>query len=395
MKGNKFLIKLAIVCIAMSDAGTGATTPALGSIVAAFPHVSPSLVQMIASIPALFIALIPPVYAKLIEFMRKKTLLYIAGALFIIGGVAPAIFNTDIWVILAFRALIGIACGILLPMSTDLAVDFFDGKERSSMLGFVSATVGLSGIMFQLLGGYLAAIGWQYCFYSYLISIIFFIISFILLPEPNRKAKIAELEGSSESKAKVPGSVYLNAILFGLFYLFWYVVPTNGAIVILSNGLGQPGVIGIVFSLMTVGSFVCSIIFGQVFKAMKFYLLPISYALLVISLYLCYTGQTLTTFTIGIIVAGFAMGFAVPATMAKLTGLVPYSAASKAISFGFFGMGIGGFIQPMVFGALNIVPGRAPYLVGAIAMVVLTILVFIVDKATPTKVAPPQEKASK
>lgn len=383
MKINRTLLKLAILSIAMQDCGTGATTPALGSIMAALPNVAPSLVQMIATVPALFIALTPPVYAKCVEFMRKRTLLYIAAVLFIVGGVAPAFIHPNIWVILAFRVLIGIGNGIVLPMATDLVVDFFEGQERNSMMGYVSAVTGISGIVFQLLGGYLAGISWNYTFYTYLVSILFFLIAIIFLPEPDRQAKLAQ-EGS-EVKAKLPGSVYLIVAIFGFFFLFWYILPTNGAIVMLGEGMANPGQIGLAFAFVTVGSFVCSMIFGQVFKVLKFALLPIAYIFGAIGLYICYTSQTLLMFTVGIFILGMGMGTVVPTTMTKLSGLVPYSAASKVIALGFLGNGMGGFIQPMVFNLFS-VPGRTPFLIGAVGMVVFAVLIHFVSKATPTTV---------
>lgn len=219
MKTNRTLLKLAIICIAMQDSGFGATTPALASIMQAFPNIAPSIVMMVATIPPMVLAVIPPIYAKLCESIRKRTLLYIAATFFIIGGVGPAFFNSNIYLILAFRFVLGIGNGIVLPMSADLVVDFFEGQERNTMQGYVSAVTGISGVVFSLLGGYLAAIRWQYCFFSYLIAILFFIIPFLFLPEPDRNGKLAAQNNRGENK--LPLGVYIVALIFG-FYFFSY-----------------------------------------------------------------------------------------------------------------------------------------------------------------------------
>ena len=178
MKVNRTLIKIGILCVALNGSGTGATTPALGSIAAGMPLVAPALIQLIATFPTLFQAISSLIYGKSIEFMKKKTWLYIGSVTFIVGGVAPAFFHTNIWVILFFRAVLGFGCGILIPMATDLCIDFFEDKERHSMIGYVSAFISLSGVIFQMLGGYLASIRWDYSFYAYLISVIFLLIAF-------------------------------------------------------------------------------------------------------------------------------------------------------------------------------------------------------------------------
>jgi MFS family permease len=329
----------------------------------------------------------PPVYAKCLEFLKKKTILYIAAALFIIGGVAPALIHPNIWVILFFRALIGIGVGICLPLSTDLVVDFFEDEERHSMMGYVSATVGISGIMFQLLGGYLAGIRWNYTFYAYLVSVIFFLFSFIFLPEPDRQAKIAAQEGAEEVQATVPGSVYLVAFIFGIYFLLWYVLPSNGAIVLLGEKMADPAQIGLAFAFVTVGSFISSVLFKWLFRAFEYRLLPISFVVSAAGFYICFISHTFMVFTMGATFLGLGLGMVVPATMTKLSGLVPYSAAAKAISIGYFGMGVGGFLQPLVFNLFS-EPGRATFLIGALAMLVFTAVMYAVDKSTPVKATP-------
>lgn len=390
MKTGRTVLKMAILCVAMQDCGVGATTPAIGSIAAAFPTVAPGLIQMIATIPALFLALTPPVYAKCLEFMKKKTLLYIAAILFLIGGAAPGFVHPNIWVILFFRALIGIATGICIPMSTDLVVDFFEGGEQHSMMGYVSATVGISGIMFQLLGGYLAGIRWNYAFYAYFVSIIFFVFAFAFLPEPDRQAKIAAQEGAGNETVKVPGSVYLITLLFGIFFLLWYALLANGAIVLLGEKMATPAQIGLAFALVTVGSFLTSVLFKWLFKAFEYLLLPLAFVVSAAGFYTCFISQTFLMFTIGATLLGFGLGIVVPATMTKLSGLVPYSAAAKAIAIGYFGMGVGGFIQPLVFNLFS-EPGRTPFLIGAVGMLVFTVVMYGVNKSTPERAKAPAE----
>ena len=385
MKINRTILKVAILAVAMQNSGMGATTPALASMIAAFPTIASSLVMMVATIPALLLAIIPPIYAKATELMRKKNILYIAAVLFLIGGVGPAFFHTNIYVILGFRVLLGIANGIVIPMTTDLVVDFFEDQERNDMMGYVSSITGVSGVVFQMLGGYLAGINWYYCFYAYLISAVFFLFSIIYLPEPEKKQKLASK--GSNVKLKLPGSVYVISAVFAFFFLFMYIIITNAAIVIMGENLGTPAQIGIAFSFLTLTSFIASATFGQLFKRLKYSILPISYVFGAIGLYLCYIGVTFWTFTLGIAVFGLGLGMVVPAVMTKLTGLVPYELATKVIGVGFFGMGVGGFIQPMVFAVILDIaqqgPGRFPMIIGAIGMLVFAVVIYLVDKATP------------
>lgn len=388
-KVNRNLIKLAILGVAMCDSGNGATSPALGTIMAGMPDVAPSLVQMIIVVPSLFMAITPIIYAKLLDMgMKKRTLLYIGAACFLIGGVGPALLHSNIWVVLVLRAILGIGNGICLPMSTDLVIDFFEGQERNTMQGFVSATVGLSGVVFQLLGGYLAGLNWTYTFYAYLIAIVFFAVAFAFLPEPPRQEKIAAQEGITDvsARAKLPGKAYLIGFMVAFYMFFWVAMPTNGAPVLIMDGMASPAQIGGIFSMITLASFVVSVAFGPIFKLIKFALLPLAFLLSAGGMFLCYSTLNVTTFTIGIAIYGFGLGAAMPTFVTKLSGLVPYSAGAAAISIVYVGLGVGQFLQPILFGYFGAYSfGRPAILLAAVGLLIGAVIVFFVNKATPAK----------
>jgi len=379
---SRTLIKIGIICVALNDSGTGATTPALGSIAAAMPLVSAALIQMIATAPTIFQAIFSLVYGKGVDLFKKKSWLVFGFLAFIIGGIAPAFFHSGIWVILAFRALLGVGVGVLIPMATDFVVDFFEGNERNSMMGFISAFMAFSGILFQLLGGWLAGIRWDYTFYAYAISIVFFLIAFFLLPEPDRASKV-KAEAESKVNTKLTLGAVVHAVIFFFFGLFWFIGPTNGAIVLLGGGLATPAQIGLAFSIMSVASFVISLIYGPIFKGLRFILLPVTYISGAIGAYLCYSAQSFFMFILGLLFLGIALGFGWPITMGKATQLVSYTAASKAIGLVSFFFAIGGFLEPIIFNLFT-APGRAPFLVGAIGFVVVAVVVIIADRAFPT-----------
>ncbi|UWG98931.1 MFS transporter [Dehalobacter sp. DCM] len=396
---NKNILKLAIVCIAMQDSGNGATSPAIGTIMAAMPDVPAYLVQAIATVPSLLLALTPLLYAKLVDLgVRKRTILYWGAVTFVIGGVGPFFLHSSIWIILLFRAITGFGCGFCMTLSTDLVIDYFEGDERNTMQGFVSAIVGISGVMFQMLGGYLAGIRWDYTFLAYFVAIIFLTIAIIFLKEPDRKAKIAAQEGITDIKqrARLTGPAYLVAFVFALYFFFWFVIPTNGAMVLIMDGMATPAQIGGVFSLITASSFLVSVTFGIVYKKIKFNFYWISYVLGAAGLYLMYVTHSLSMFSLGIVLFGLSLGAQVPVTITKVTQLVPYSAGAAAIALCYAAMGIGGFVQPFIFkffGPFAI--GRPTFLLSAIAFIVLGVIMVVVNKVTPTKNVSTENVAAK
>ncbi|MDR2610074.1 MAG: MFS transporter [Clostridiales Family XIII bacterium] len=381
-ESNRTLIKIGVLCIAVQDSGLSATTPALGSIMQYFSQVNPILIQMIATIPSLLVAIVPSVYGKLTQFTQKRTLMYIAAFLFVVGGVAPAFINSNIYIILFLRVIFGLGIGLVTPMAMDLVIDFFEGQVRNTMQGFCTAATAGSGILFQLLGGYFAGIQWNYCFYAYGLSAIFFIIAFVTIPKSTKKL---DSTGSAKNtavnvkKEKLPGSIFLITAIFCGFFLMIYIGATNGAAVMLSEGIATPAQIGLAFSFLTIGLFLTSVLFGPLFKVLKYALHPIAYFISAAGLFVDFVATTFWPYVLGIFLTGLGCGLIIPTTVTKCTILAPRSRASMTIGIVFAGMGIGQFCSPYFFGLIIGEQGRAPFSVAAIGCIVLGVAILIVN----------------
>ncbi len=172
--------------------------------------------MMIATIPSLCMVLFSPIYAKLTEVMKKKTILRIAIVLFMIGGVAPTFLN-NLYLILASRFVFGIAIGFVFPMVLDLVV-FWLKPEQQTMLGLIGTVASIGGILFQTIAGALANIDWHYCFLAYLMSFVFFGFSLIFLPEPGIKQR--QVRDGVKQKLKMTAGAWLYCVMYGLWNCF-------------------------------------------------------------------------------------------------------------------------------------------------------------------------------
>ena len=93
-----------------------AVAPALNIIQEHFQNTSPGLVQMIISIPAIFIAIANLFFKRLCRFFTIRTLVIIGLVLYTAGGCLAGAFD-NIYVVLIFRAIVGIGVGIIMPLS--------------------------------------------------------------------------------------------------------------------------------------------------------------------------------------------------------------------------------------------------------------------------------------
>jgi MFS family permease len=214
------------------------------------------------------------------------------------------------------------------------------------------------------------------------------VYALIVLPEPKTHGKAAveaaaSNAGNTLGSGKVTGGVYAYAFLLFMFFIFWMVIPTNASIILVEEKMAVPAQIGLLFAVLSLGNISGAAFFGQLFKVFKHSLLPLSYIIGAIGIYVCSQAHSLGLFAFGMLLAGLTMGITIPATNAKVNSLVTYSAASKAIGITFFGYGLGAFLSPIVFQFVGL-PGRFVVSVGAAGIIVLCIVTFLVNKAIPS-----------
>ena len=91
-----------------------AVAPALGVIREAFAGESQILIQMIISVPALFIFAANLIFPKLCARMGSRSLVLTGLLLYTFGGVMAGVFS-NIWLLLAMRAVVGIGVNVCEP----------------------------------------------------------------------------------------------------------------------------------------------------------------------------------------------------------------------------------------------------------------------------------------
>ena len=158
-----------------------AVAPALGVIRAYFADSNQLFVQMIISVPALFIVITNFIFPKLCRTFGAKTLVLLGLLLYTMGGCAAGIFD-NIFLVLVMRALVGIGVGIIMPLSTGLLSYYFPPERQVGLMGYSSAMNQMGGVIATLLSGLLANISWRASFLVYLMGLISIVLCLIYLP---------------------------------------------------------------------------------------------------------------------------------------------------------------------------------------------------------------------
>ncbi len=188
MKKN-YMLKTAILSVSFLLMLRLTISPALAEIGKAFPSIAQGTLMMMVALPSLIAIPFGLVSGLVAHLLRKKVVLYVGLAFFILGGIGP-MFVSDFGAILALRCFLGAGTGLFLPLATGLIADFFSGEERNAMIGFQSTAVAVGNIATSMLAGALAVVSYKLSFLIYAFGFITLGLVALRMPEPPKPAAL-------------------------------------------------------------------------------------------------------------------------------------------------------------------------------------------------------------
>ena len=204
-----------------------AIAPAMGIIRQHFASAPDMLVQLIISLPALFIILTNLLFLPISRVLRTRAIAIIGLVLYVAAGTG-CFFVDNIHLLLLMRALLGVSVGLIMPLSTGLPSYFYPPEEQARLMGLSAAMNQMGGVVGTLLAGMLASIAWNYAFLVYLFGLIALVMIVCWLPNEklgssNKRGKVFEPRQLLKFHPSVIGMLLLTMVFF--------VFPTNFAII--------------------------------------------------------------------------------------------------------------------------------------------------------------------
>ncbi|NLP43680.1 MAG: MFS transporter [Peptococcaceae bacterium] len=388
------VVKAAVLSIMLLQYLQALTTPAAGAILAHFEQYGyTSLdIKQIQTIPTLVMIFACMAIIPMARKMRKKTILKIAMALIFFGGITPAFGPDSLPFIYACRVVFGCGYGMIYSLASSFIVDLFDGAEEKQMMGWKTAAGSVGGIIFQTVGGILAAIYWKYAFLGFLAALPFILLILWKCPDPSDLELQAGAKPAEAPKAPVERGHWFVIILAAFNVMIFSSFMTNMPICIMKEGLGDPNTVALVMNIFTVGIFIGSFTYGWTTKIMKRFDIPITILLYGIILVLLPRIVTLPFYMFAAFVFGFAFGTYNPSLVLAVSRQGNPLAATSAIALFVAGQGVGQFLQPYfllltgVFGLNEPWGELAPWVLAGPMLLIIAVCSFIwVAKVTNKK----------
>lgn len=148
-----------------------AISPIMGKLDQVFHHVTELEIQLLTVLPNLVTIPFILCSGKICKKDNQMLILGVGLSIYTLTGILYFFADTMIELIL-LSCLLGVGCGLVIPLAASLVSQYFSGKARTKQLGMKSSISNFTVIFATLFVGWIASIGWHLAFIVYMVPII-------------------------------------------------------------------------------------------------------------------------------------------------------------------------------------------------------------------------------
>lgn len=387
MDKTKIKYLVGIYAAAMTIMGMLVPVPIVAQVAATFPSENIAAVQMIIGVIPLFMAVSAMLVSSLLaQRVLKKYTAIVAHILVTVAGLSVCFFlHNSLVQVLVGSSIIGIGIGAVQNCTDALIADYFEGKQRSFVMGFYSTFVALGGVLWVGLSGGLGAENWVNSYMAYFGMIPFIIIEAICLPkghlEPKRQKNVF---------ANMPKEVTIITVVSFVFVLTFQLFSSNVSLLVVQRGFGGIAESAAATTAVSLAGIVAGLIVGVLFSKFKNRSMPLAWCITLVGLIL-----TLIAPQFGVLcAAGFITSLG-KETYVPLEGNFAAGNSSNEgrafnLAIGMAGINFGMALSPLFFEAVSTPAGNtieSKFVIGIVICIALIIWGFIrYAKMTPAQI---------
>lgn len=375
MKNKKTRLKIALLSCCFVTASLNAISGNIPEMAKTFATVPLYVVEFITTIPSLFQMLAILAGTWISRKVGYKHTALIGTALCAFTGIAP-IFIENIYFILFMRSIFGFGAGLVTTTLLTLIIYFFEGSERSTMIGLQGSIGGLGSLITTFIAGKLLTYGWNISFSTYAIAFIVFGIVAVFVPNVKQMTVtsddiIEHKKISFDSIVFLMGYAVLMFLSVSLATMF--VIKCSTLMTMQGYGNSQDG--STIIMLISMGSLLSGAMYGTIVTKIKKLSLPLFYVFMAIAYFMASISNHLFI----TMISGFIHGFGFMAFVPYLQDIVQihfHQHKEVSTSIILVAQCLGAFFTPYLGNILNLyIPSITGLLLACSIMYVL--LVFI------------------
>ena len=354
---KSYLLKtrIGVLSVSMMGMASLAITPSYAAIAKYFAAGN-TLVQMLTSLPNLFMMIAGFVVGKLASMrIHEKTLVLSAISMIIVGGVLPLFYHGSLLFLLVCSCLVGFGQGACTNLSQVLVTRMLPGNMRQSAMGQTTTFTNLGGMVFIMGGGLLGATSWVRNYWIYIFAI--FVLLLICALVPMHPLSVESEDASNDVEG---GQIHINKYVWYIsFWAFFTmlmnnVLNNNIALFITHNHFGGTSQAAITTTISLLGGLLCGLIVGALGKKFKYSTIAISFFGYAVSYLVIGCARNLTVILIGSFIVGAAMSVAMGQYPYLMSLVTDKNSVSMGLGIWAAVYSIGGVLSPFVINPLVI-----------------------------------------
>ena len=372
----------------MAGAIVSPSLPALEQHFSDIPRID-YLSRFIITVPSLFMAVLAPFAGYVIDRFGRRKLLLGGVVLYAAAGVGGAIFDS-ITAILISRAFLGISTAAIMTTVGTLIGDYFSGAARNRFMGYRNASNNFGGVIYLVLGGFIATLDWRAPFFIYLVAlaVLPMIIKFIVEPDAG-DAQSGGVDG--QDAVPIPwleiGWLYFAAFIFGVTF---YMIPTQVPFFLIELGFGNPTLSGLGVAASTLATAVTALFYGRIRRYVAIETMFIfGFALSAVGFFAMGLAGALPLLFIGLLLFGAGQGSTTANFSIRLLELAPFHVRGRIMGGQATAIMMGFFVSPLVSQSIAKASSLSVAFFTAAGLLLLVSIVFALRKnKRRTKISP-------
>lgn len=337
------LIALLSISLAVNLPGL-AISPIMGKLKDVFSNVTQLEIQLINVLPNLLTIPFILLSGKICTQRNQMWILAIGLVIFALTGVIYLFADTMIELIV-LSCLIGVGCGLIIPLATSLISQNFFGKARARELGMNSSISNFTVIIATIFVGWVAQVNWHYSFFVYWIPLIpLCLIPFMtnrylakhtITVDPGSAPKPSQPEPDTEGFVPYPGksAAKMMVCLMVLYFLMTYgieVVSYYLPFAMKHYDLSTVDV-GVATSMFFLGASVSGFLLTRIITVFRRFSIQIAILLCVIGLFMIPVfPKDYWAYITGVLLMGLGYGVVQPVLYDKTSFVAPTKEKSTA-----------------------------------------------------------------
>ena len=220
------LVTLVVVAM-LNVMGGAAVSPALPAMGEAFPQASETAISLVITLPPLAVAISGLFMGALADRVGKARTLVLSLAVFTVCGLS-GLFLPTLESLLVGRFIMGVAIAGIAAASAALAAEYYDEEKRAKVYGWQSAASGVSVLVLETGGGFLALMGWRAPFWVYLAGLAGLVLALLFVREPDRSLARQMTSTGMGQVARVAGvALAVSLVVAFASQTISYLVPSK------------------------------------------------------------------------------------------------------------------------------------------------------------------------